>query len=160
MAETIFDVAIIGGGPAGYTAAIRAGQYGLKTALINDNEKLGGTCLLVGCIPTKSLLFDAEVYDHFKHAKEYGIDVSGEVKVNWPTVLQRKNDIIAKHVKGLNFLMRKNKVTTFTGYGKLTGPAKDGVHTVDVESGGKNQIRSRRRTFCSPPAPTPRCFPA
>jgi dihydrolipoamide dehydrogenase len=95
LAETIFDVAIIGGGPAGYTAAIRAGQYGLKTALINDNEKLGGTCLLWGCIPTKSLLFDAEVYDHFKHAKEYGIDVSGEVKVNWPTVLQRKNDIIA-----------------------------------------------------------------
>ncbi len=139
MAETIFDVAIIGGGPAGYTAAIRAGQYGLKTALINDNEKLGGTCLLVGCIPTKALLFDAEVYDHFKHAKEYGIDVSGEVKVNWPTVLQRKNDIVAKHVKGLNFLMRKNKVTTFTGYGKLTGPAKDGIHTVDVESGGKKQ---------------------
>ncbi len=139
MAETVFDVAIIGGGPAGYTAAIRAGQYGLKTALINDNEKLGGTCLLWGCIPTKSLLFDAEVYDHFKHAKEYGIDVSGEVKVNWPIVLQRKNDIIAKHVKGLNFLMRKNKVTTFTGYGKLSGPAKGGVHTVDVESGGKKE---------------------
>ncbi len=138
MAETIFDVAIIGGGPAGYTAAIRAGQYGLKTALINDNEKLGGTCLLVGCIPTKALLFDAEVYDHFKHAKEYGIDVAGEVKINWPTVLQRKNDIVAKHVKGLNFLMRKNKVTTFTGYGKLTGPAKDGIFTIDVDSAGKN----------------------
>jgi len=139
LAETIFDVAIIGGGPAGYTAAIRAGQYGLKTALINDNEKLGGTCLLWGCIPTKSLLFDAEVYDHFKHAKEYGIDVEGEVKINWPTVLQRKNDIITKHVKGLNFLMKKNKVTTFTGYGKLTGPAKDGIHTVDVEAEGKHQ---------------------
>jgi dihydrolipoamide dehydrogenase len=139
LAETVFDVAIIGGGPAGYTAAIRAGQYGLKTALINDNEKLGGTCLLVGCIPTKALLFDAEVYDHFKHAKEYGIDVSGEVKINWPAVLQRKNDIVAKHVKGLNFLMRKNKVTTFTGYGKLTGSAKDGIHTVDVENGGKSQ---------------------
>ncbi len=133
MAETIFDVAIIGGGPAGYTAAIRAGQYGLKTALIEKDDKLGGTCLHWGCIPTKSLLFDAEIYDHFKHAKEYGIDVAGEVAVNWPTVLQRKNDIIAKHVKGLNFLMRKNKVTTFTGYGKLTGPAKDGVHTVEVD---------------------------
>jgi dihydrolipoamide dehydrogenase len=137
--DTIYDVAILGGGPAGYTAAIRAGQYGLKTALINDNEKLGGTCLLWGCIPTKALLFDAEVYDHFKHAKEYGIDVSGEVKVNWPTVLQRKNDIIAKHVKGLNFLMRKNKVTTFTGYGKLTGPAKDGILTVEVEKDGKRE---------------------
>ncbi len=139
MAETIFDVAIIGGGPAGYTAAIRAGQYGLKTALIEKDDKLGGTCLHWGCIPTKSLLFDAEIYDHFKHAKEYGIDVSGEVAVNWPTVLQRKNDIIAKHVKGLNFLMRKNKVTTFTGYGKLTGPAKGGVHAVEVDNAGKKQ---------------------
>jgi dihydrolipoamide dehydrogenase len=137
--DTIYDVAIIGGGPAGYTAAIRAGQYGLKTALIEKDDKLGGTCLHWGCIPTKSLLFDAEVYDHFKHAKEYGIDVSGDVKVNWPTVLQRKNDIITKHVKGLNFLMKKNKVTTITGYGTLTGPAKDGIHTVDVESGGKHQ---------------------
>jgi dihydrolipoamide dehydrogenase len=139
LAETIFDVAIIGGGPAGYTAAIRAGQYGLKTALIEKDDKLGGTCLHWGCIPTKSLLFDAEIYDHFKHAKEYGIDVSGEVAVNWPTVLQRKNDIIAKHVKGLNFLMRKNKVTTFTGYGKLTGPAKGGVHAVEVDNAGKKQ---------------------
>jgi len=137
--DTLFDVAIIGGGPAGYTAAIRAGQYGLKTALIEKDDKLGGTCLHVGCIPTKSLLFDAEIYDHFKHAKEYGIDVSGDVKVNWPTVLQRKNDIVTKHVKGLNFLMRKNKVTVLTGWGTLTGSAQAGIHTVDVESGGKHQ---------------------
>jgi dihydrolipoamide dehydrogenase len=139
LADTIYDVAIIGGGPAGYTAAIRAGQYGLKTALIEKDDKLGGTCLHWGCIPTKSLLFDAEIYDHFKHAKEHGIDVTGEIKLDWPTVIQRKNDIITKHVKGLNFLMRKNKVTTFTGYGKLTGPAKDGIHTVDVEAEGKHQ---------------------
>ncbi len=139
MAETIFDVVIIGGGPAGYTAAIRAGQYGLKTALVEKDDKLGGTCLHWGCIPTKSLLFDAEIYDHLKHAKEYGIDITGEVNLNWPVVLQRKNDIITKHVKGLNFLMRKNKVTTFTGYGKLTGQAKDGIHTVSVEAGGKSQ---------------------
>ncbi len=138
MAETIYDVAIIGAGPAGYTAAIRAGQYGLKTALIEKEAALGGTCLHVGCIPTKALLFDAEVYDHFKHSKEYGIDVSGEVKVNWPEVLGRKNDIIAKHVKGLNFLMKKNKVTVIPGWGKLTGAAKDGIHTIDVDNGGKN----------------------
>jgi len=137
--DAIFDVAIIGGGPAGYTAAIRAGQYGLKTALIEKDDKLGGTCLHWGCIPTKSLLFDAEIYDHFKHAAEHGIEVAGEIKLNWPSVIQRKNDIITKHVKGLNFLMRKNKVTTFTGYGKLTGPAKDGIHTVEVDNGGKKQ---------------------
>ncbi|HUD13836.1 MAG TPA: FAD-dependent oxidoreductase, partial [Terracidiphilus sp.] len=64
MADTIYDVAILGGGPAGYTAAIRAGQYGLKVGLIEKSEKLGGTCLHVGCIPTKSLLFNAEVYDY------------------------------------------------------------------------------------------------
>ncbi|HEY0760252.1 MAG TPA: dihydrolipoyl dehydrogenase [Acidisarcina sp.] len=138
MAEIIYDVAIIGGGPAGYTAAIRAGQYGLKVALIEMTDKLGGTCLHWGCIPTKTLLFSAELWDHFKHAKDYGIDGVGELKVNWPQVLARKNQIIAKHVKGLDFLMRKNKVTTFEGYGRLSGPAKDGVHTVEVytEGGG------------------------
>jgi dihydrolipoamide dehydrogenase len=134
LAETIYDVAIIGGGPAGYTAAIRAGQYGLKVALIEKAEKLGGTCLHVGCIPTKSLLFNAEVYDHLKHAKEYGIEGLGEGTLNWQTVLDRKNAIVTKHVKGLDFLMRKNKVTVVSGWGKLSGPAKDGVHTVAVET--------------------------
>jgi dihydrolipoamide dehydrogenase len=134
LAETIYDVAIIGGGPAGYTAAIRAGQYGLKVALIEKAEKLGGTCLHVGCIPTKSLLFNAEVYDHLKHAKEYGIEGLGEGTLNWQTVLDRKNAIVTKHVKGLDFLMRKNKVTVVSGWGKLSGPAKDCVHTVAVET--------------------------
>ena len=78
MAQTIYDVAILGGGPAGYTAAIRAGQYGLKVALVEESEKLGGTCLHVGCIPTKSLLFNAEIYDYLKHAKEYGIEGLGD----------------------------------------------------------------------------------
>ncbi len=135
MAETIYDVAILGGGPAGYTAAIRAGQYGLKVALIDASEKLGGTCLHVGCIPTKSLLFNAEVYDYLKHAKEYGIEGLGEGKLNWQAVLDRKNQIIAKHTKGLDFLMRKNKVTVVQGWGKLTGPAKNGVLTLSVEGG-------------------------
>jgi dihydrolipoamide dehydrogenase len=68
----IYDVAIIGGGPAGYTAAIRGAEYGLKTALIESSDKLGGTCLHVGCIPTKALLFNAEIWDHLKHAAEFG----------------------------------------------------------------------------------------
>jgi dihydrolipoamide dehydrogenase len=133
LAETIFDVAIIGGGPAGYTAAIRAGQYGLKVALIEREDKLGGTCLHVGCIPTKALLFNAEIWDHLKHAKDYGIEGVGEVKVNWQAVLARKNQIITKHTKGLDFLMRKNKVTVVPGYGKLSGPAANGVPTVQVQ---------------------------
>ncbi|HLJ77087.1 MAG TPA: FAD-dependent oxidoreductase, partial [Acidobacteriaceae bacterium] len=143
MADTIYDVAIIGGGPAGYTAAVRAGQYGLKVALIEKADKLGGTCLHVGCIPTKSLLFNAEIYDHLKHAKEYGIEGLGEGKVNWQIVLDRKNQIITKHTKGLDFLMRKNKVTVINGWGKLTGPAKNGVHTVSVEGGKTASVQAR-----------------
>lgn len=137
MADTIYDLAIVGGGPAGYTAAIRAGQYGLKTALIEKDPKLGGTCLHVGCIPTKSLLFNAEIYDHLKQAEEYGIEGLGAGKLNWKKVLERKTGIVNKHTKGLDFLMRKNKVTVISGFGKLTGPAKAGVHSVEVTNNGK-----------------------
>ena len=138
MPETIYDVAIVGSGPAGYTAAIRAGQWGLKTCLIEKDDKLGGTCLHVGCIPTKALLFNAEIYDHLKSAKEFGIEGIDGTKLNWAVIQQRKNKIVNKHAKGLEFLMRKNKVETVEGYGRLTGPAKDGVHAVEIftEGGG------------------------
>ena len=99
MAETVFDLVVVGGGPAGYTCAIRAAQYGLKVALIEKTDKLGGTCLHWGCIPTKSMLFSAELWDHLKHSDRYGIEVS-EPKVNWQGVLARKNDVITKHAKG------------------------------------------------------------
>src|SRR5205807_10082286 len=132
LAETIYDVAIVGSGPAGYTAAIRAGQLGLKTCLIEKDDVLGGTCLHVGCIPTKALLFNAEMWDHLRSAKELGIEGLGSPKLNWAAVQQRKNKIVTKHAKGLEFLMRKNKVTTMEGYGRLTGPAKDGILTVEV----------------------------
>ncbi len=132
MADTIFDVVVVGGGPAGYTCAIRAAQYGLKAALIDANDRLGGTCLLWGCIPTKAMLFSAELWDHLKHAERYGIEVT-EPKVNWKGVLARKDDVITRHTKGLDFLMKKNKITTFKGFGKLTGPAKDGIHTIEAK---------------------------
>ena len=132
MAETIFDVVILGGGPAGYTCAIRAAQYGLKVALVDANDRLGGTCLLWGCIPTKAMLFSAELWDHLKHADRYGIE-GVTPTLNWKNVLARKDDVISRHVKGLDFLMKKNKITTFRGFGSLTGPAKDGVFTVDVK---------------------------
>jgi dihydrolipoamide dehydrogenase len=129
---------ILGGGPAGYTCAIRAAQYGLKVALVDANDRLGGTCLLWGCIPTKALLFTAEIWDHLKHADKYGIDGVSTPKLNWKNVIARKDDVISRHTKGLDFLMKKNKITVFKGFGKLTGPAKDGVHTVDVKlSDGK-----------------------
>jgi len=134
--EIIYDVAIIGGGPGGYTAAFRAGQLGLKTCLIEKDDKLGGTCLHVGCIPTKALLFNAEVYDHLKAAEEYGIDGLGAGKLNWKAIQDRKNKIVAKHTKGLDFLVRKNKVERVLGFARLTGPAKGGVHTVAVTAPG------------------------
>ena len=143
MAETIYDVAIIGSGPAGYTAAIRAGQLGLKVALIESASVLGGTCLHVGCIPTKALLFNAELWDHLKHATDYGINgVEGRI-LNWDNVQKRKTAIVNKHTKGLEFLMKKNKVTVISGYGKLTGAAKDGVHMValsQVPAGGASEV--------------------
>jgi len=142
VAETIFDVVVVGGGPAGYTCAIRAAQYGLKVALVDANERLGGTCLLWGCIPTKALLFSSELWDQIHHADRYGIEGVGDAaKLNWKAVLARKDDVITRHTKGLDFLMKKNKITTFKGFGTLTGAAKDGVHTVDVKgTDGKAQV--------------------
>jgi len=137
LADTIYDVAVVGGGPAGYTAAIRGAEYGLKVALIDASPKLGGTCLHVGCIPTKALLFNAELWDHLKHAAEFGITGIGTPSLDWAAVLKRKNDIVTRHVKGLDFLMKKNKVTVIPGYGRLTGPARNGVHTVEVDKNGK-----------------------
>ena len=144
MADTVYDVAIIGSGPAGYTAAIRAGQLGLSTALIEKDPYLGGTCLHVGCIPTKSLLFNAEVYDHVKDGQELGLENTAGVSVNWPTIQKRKQGIVDKHAKGLQFLMRKNKVTVVQGFGKLTGPAKNGVLTVEIDGkDGKSTITAK-----------------
>ena len=148
-ADTIFDVAIIGGGPAGYTAAIRGAEYGLKVALIEKSDKLGGTCLHVGCIPTKALLFNAEIWDHLQHAAEFGISFAeggiGAPTLNWAAVLQRKNAIITKHTKGLDFLMKKHKIARLEGYGRLTGPALAGVHTVEVKaaSGETSQVKAK-----------------
>jgi dihydrolipoamide dehydrogenase len=145
LADTLYDVAIIGSGPAGYTAAIRAGQLGLKVALIESANVLGGTCLHVGCIPTKALLFNAELWDHLKHAAEYGIDNVDGRTLNWDAVQKRKTSIVDKHTKGLGFLMKKNKVTVIPGYGRLTGPAKQGIHTIDLTGadGAKSEVKTK-----------------
>ena len=144
MPETIYDIAFIGSGPAGYTGAIRAGQYGLKTALIEKDGFLGGTCLHVGCIPTKALLFNAELWDHLKDAKEFGIEGVDARKLNWAAIQDRKNKIVSKHTKGLDVLMKKNKVETIKGYGKLTGSAQNGVHTVEITNDGKiTQLKAK-----------------
>jgi dihydrolipoamide dehydrogenase len=149
LPDIIYDIAIIGSGPAGYTAAIRAGQYGLKTALIEKDGFLGGTCLHVGCIPTKALLFNAEIWDHLKDAKEFGIEGVDSRKLNWAAIQERKSKIVSKHAKGLEFLMRKNKVETIKGYGKLTGPAQSGVLTVEVTDGGKSSLIKAKNVILS-----------
>ena len=149
MPENIYDVAIIGSGPAGYTAAIRAGQYGLKTALIEKDNVLGGTCLHVGCIPTKALLFNAELWDHLKDAKEFGIDGVDSRKLNWAAIQDRKSKIVTKHAKGLEFLMKKNKVEVVRGFGRLTGPAQNGVFNVEVTNEGKTSTLKAKKLILS-----------
>ena len=126
-----FDLAIIGSGPGGYVAAIRAAQWGLKTLVIEKDPFLGGTCLHIGCIPTKVLLHHADVYETCKKAGEFGVEVSG-VQLNWPAILARKDRIVNKHAKGIEFLFRKNKVETMRGWGRWAGPGK-----VSVENEGK-----------------------
>ena len=126
-----YDVAIIGSGPGGYVAAIRAGELGLKVVVVEKDPFLGGTCLHVGCIPTKVLLHHAEVYDHFKNGAELGFEVTG-LKVNWDNVLARKDKIVKKHAKGIEFLFKKNKVEFVQGWGRYEGPGK-----VSVEKDGK-----------------------
>jgi len=121
-----YDIAIIGSGPGGYVAAIRAGQFGLKTALIEKDNKFGGTCLHVGCIPTKALLLNADVYDYFKNAGEFGITCK-EFSVDWAAIQERKNKIVLKNAKGVEYLLKKNKVETVQGFGSLAGPGKVSV---------------------------------
>jgi dihydrolipoamide dehydrogenase len=127
LAETLhYDLAVIGSGPGGYVAAIRAGQLGLKTAIIEKDDKLGGTCLHVGCIPTKALLLNAEVLDYFKNAKEFGI-VCKEFSVDWAAVQTRKDKIVKKLAKGVEFLLKKNHVDMIQGFGRLAGPGRVSV---------------------------------
>jgi dihydrolipoamide dehydrogenase len=118
-----YDVVVIGSGPGGYSAAIRAGQYGLKTALIEKDPKLGGTCLHVGCIPTKALLHTAEVWEYFKHPEAQGLHCQNPA-LDLQLVMNRKQSIVDKHAKGIEFLMKKAKVDVIRGHGKLLGRGK------------------------------------
>lgn len=138
MADT-FDVVIIGSGPGGYVAAIRAGQLGLKTAVVEKDSRLGGTCLLRGCIPTKSMLKSAELADQARHAKEFGVNV-GEVEVDLKAVLKRKSKVVRQNAGGVAFLLKKNKVTTFTGFGRIAAPGRVEVTAED----GSTQVLTAR----------------
>ena len=115
-----FDVCVIGSGPGGYVAAIRCSQLGMKTALVEKNKTLGGTCLNVGCIPSKSLLDSSHHYETAKNNfQTHGIDFSGELKINFPQMISRKNDVVSTTVKGIDYLMKKNKIEVFYGLGSF-----------------------------------------
>ena len=132
--QASFDVAIIGTGPGGYVAAIRAGQLGLKTAVIERDARFGGTCLLRGCIPTKALLRDAHLLQEVKRASQQGLFKTGEIGIDFFKIQERKSDVVGKMANGVDFLLRKNKVTSFRGYGTIVSPSQiavtgDGVNT-------------------------------
>ena len=139
MEKVSYDLIVIGSGPGGYSAAVRAGQFGLKTALVEKQPRLGGTCLLVGCIPTKSLLHTADVWEHFQHPEEDGIHCK-DANLDFPKVSDRKNQIVSKHSKGVEFLLKKNKVERISGYATLKGKGKvevksdKGVQTLEAKN--------------------------
>ncbi len=125
MAETSFDIIVIGTGPGGYVGAIRAAQLGMKIAVV-ERKHLGGICLNWGCIPTKALLRTAEIYETIKHASDFGISVKG-VEFDIKKVVERSRQIAAQLNGGVAHLLRKNKVTVFDGIGRLNGPGKVAV---------------------------------
>ncbi len=133
-----YDVAIIGSGPGGYVAAIRCAQLGMKTAIIEKYSTLGGTCLNVGCIPSKALLDSSHHYEEaLKHFEEHGIDIPGEIKVNLKQMITRKQAVVDQTTGGIDFLMKKNKIDVYDGLGSF----KDATHisikgkkTIEIES--------------------------
>lgn len=133
-----YDVLILGSGPGGYVAAIRAAQHGLKVACIEKDPKLGGTCLLVGCVPTKAYLHYADLYENFKHSADFGID-HGKLTVDMAKMRDEKQKIVDKHSGGIGMLFKKNKVESITGYGRLLGGGK-----IEVEGPkGKSVVQAK-----------------
>lgn len=136
---SVFDVAVIGSGPGGYVAAIRCAQLGMKTALIEKYNTLGGTCLNVGCIPSKSLLDSSHHYeDATKHFGEHGIEVQGEIKVNFKQMIDRKAAVVDQTTKGIDYLMDKNKIEVFHGLGSLI----DETH-IQIEGEKKQTLEAK-----------------
>jgi len=139
---SVYDVAVIGSGPGGYVAAIRCAQLGLKTALIEKYSTLGGTCLNVGCIPSKSLLDSSHHFeDAQKHFSEHGIEIQGEIKINFKQMIDRKAAVVEQTTKGIDYLMQKNNIDTFEGLGSFVDATHikiDGKASQTIEA--KNSI--------------------
>lgn len=138
MTKQIYDIAVLGGGPGGYVAAIRAAQLKFKTAII-EKDKLGGICLNWGCIPTKALLKNAEVLHTIKKASDYGITIQGYT-VDFNKIIKRSRDVSSRIVKGVEFLMRKNKIDRYDGFGKLID--KNTIEVTDA-SGKQTLVKAK-----------------
>jgi dihydrolipoamide dehydrogenase len=134
-----YDVLVIGSGPGGYVAAIRASQLGMKAAVV-EKESIGGICLNWGCIPTKSLLKSAQAYEYAVHAADYGVAIKGEVKADYSAMVKRSRGVADNMSKGVQFLFKKNKIGTISGFGKLTG--KNTVEVTD-DSGKKKTYKAK-----------------
>ena len=136
-----YDVTIIGSGPGGYVAAIRCAQLGMKTALIEKYNTLGGTCLNVGCIPSKALLDSSHHYDDaIRHFEGHGIEISGDVKVSLEKMIARKDQVVAQTTSGIDFLMKKNKIEVLKGFGSF----KDATHIfITKEDGSSEEIETK-----------------
>ncbi|WP_264510005.1 dihydrolipoyl dehydrogenase [Flavobacterium sp. N1719] len=138
-----FDVTVIGSGPGGYVAAIRCAQLGFKTAIIEKYSTLGGTCLNVGCIPSKALLASSHHYEELQHFADHGIEVSGKVKVNLAKMIERKQQVVDQTCGGIKFLMDKNKITVFEGVGSFV----DATHINVAKNDGTNEVVESKYTI-------------
>ena len=128
-----YDIVVLGSGPGGYVAAIKAAQLGKKVAII-EKESLGGVCLNWGCIPTKTLLKNAKVFKYVQHALDYGVVVDGKVSVDWAKMLARKNKVVKQLTGGVAGLLKKNKVDVYMGVGKVLSKNKIEVNGETLET--------------------------
>ncbi|MDP3813972.1 dihydrolipoyl dehydrogenase [Pseudomonas sp.] len=147
-----YDVVIVGGGPGGYNAAIRAGQLGLKVACIEGRDTLGGTCLNVGCMPSKALLHASELYEAALGGELRNLGIEVEPKLNLTQMMKQKDESVAALTKGIEFLFRKNKVEWIKGWGRLNGPGKV---TVSLSDGSQRELQAKDIVIATGSEPTP-----
>ena len=150
MSESVYDVVIIGSGPGGYVAAVRAGQLGMKAAIV-ESGALGGVCLNVGCIPTKALLHCADLLDEVKEAKRFGVNVEG-VSFDLAGAMKHKDSVVKASTDGVTFLMKKNKVEVVAGWGTLAGRGQ--VH-VKLNAGGERTLSAKHILVATGAQPRP-----